>query len=343
MNRITIALVVLLMPFACRSALSQTPLRLLDTDWKTDFSKTTIDLSELSVNLARDGIPALSNPKTVSVRKASGWISDQEPVISVLVNGQARAYPLQILIWHEIVNDDLAGESILVTFCPLCYSALAFERTIEGANYEFGVSGMLRHSDMIMYDRQTHSLFQQLNGTGLVGRLASKKLTPIHAQIISFMQFADAYPNGTVLSRNTGHSRSYGQNPYPGYDDIKDRPWLFKGKIDPRLPPMEKVIGVDLNGIQIAYPFSVTRKLNVIHDSVGGVNLVVFHSKNGAVSAMDDQHISQSRNQGSTGVFRSELDGQTLRFEPSGSGFIDFGTKSLWDIRDGPGSSDRIS
>ena len=318
-----------LLPLAC---FGQIGAQLSAQGWRTDFDRSTIDLSELSVNVRRDAIPSIDRPKFVTIRGAEGWLKKREPVISVVVDGQARAYPLQILTWHEIVNDELAGVPLIVTFCPLCYSALVFQRTIEGDVYDFGVSGMLRHSDLVMYDRQTHSLFQQLNGEAIVGTLTERRLTPVAAQIISFEQFASAFPDGEILSRETGYSREYGRNPYPGYDDIDDKPWLFKGETDGRLRPMEKVVTVELGGVAKAYPHSVSKREKVINDVVGGIDLVVFHASKGALSALDKASISSSRNLGSTGVFRRELQGQLLIFEAKGNRFRDLKTRSLWDV-----------
>lgn len=132
--------------------------------------------------------------------------------------------------------------------------------------HSFGVSGMLRHSDMVMFDRETESLWQQLNGEGIVGTYTGKKLTPIPAQIISYRQFKEAHPFGEVLSRETGHRRNYGQNPYAGYDDINDRPFLYKGPFDKRVPPMEKLVTVSIGDEDKAYPHSITRKERVIHE-----------------------------------------------------------------------------
>ncbi len=323
------ALCSVLLPLVC---FGQIGAQLSAQGWRTNFDRSIIDLSELSVNLRRDAIPSINSPSFVSIGDAEEWLKKREPVISVVIDGLARAYPLQILTWHEIVNDELAGVPLVVTFCPLCYSALTFERTIEGDVYDFGVSGMLRYSDLVMYDRQTHSLFQQLNGEVIVGTLTESRLTPVAAQIISFEQFASAFPDGEILSRETGHSREYGRNPYPGYDDIDDKPWLFKGETDSRLRPMEKVVTVELDGIAKAYPHSVSKREKVINDVVGGVDLVVFHASKGAVSALDKASISGSRNLGSTGVFRRHLEGQLLTFDSKGNRFRDLETRSLWDV-----------
>ncbi len=300
--------------------------------WKTDTSKRAIELSELkSGGPGKDGIPAIDRPRFVSPDEARRWLKPQEPVISLLVNGEARAYPLQILIWHEIVNDRIDGRAVAVTFCPLCYSAVAFDRTVDGREYTFGVSGMLRNSDMVMYDRQTESLWQQLTGEAIVGELTGTKLTQLPAQIISFEQFSSAYEQGQVLSRETGYKRDYGRNPYVGYDDIFQRPFLYQGKFDGRLAPMEKLITVSLNQVDKAYPYSETRKRRTIHDEVGQQPIVIFHGP-GAVSALDQAEIASSRQAGSVGVFDPRIDGRRLSFRFVNGKFMDEETGSTWDI-----------
>lgn len=312
---------------------AQTRPDLSGSDWRTDWEKTSINLDELEVNIRRDGIPSIDNPRFVSVVDASDWIGKNEPVILVQLGTDARAYPLQVLTWHEIVNDRIGTTPIVVTFCPLCYSALAFDRRIDGDEYHFGVSGMLRHSDMVMFDRESHSLWQQISGEAIVGTHNGISLTPIPAQIISFDQFKSAFADGLVLSKETGFKRSYGRNPYEGYDDINERPWLFRGPFDDRLPPMEKVVGVFTPTTQKAYPHSITRKLGVISDEFDNHPIVVFHTANGATSALDLSAIGDSRNIGSTGVYSSVLaDGQLLTFIRKNDQFVDRQTGSTWNI-----------
>ncbi len=300
--------------------------------WNTNTAKRTIELNELmSGGPGKDGIPAINNPKFVKFSKAAKWLKPVEPVISLVVNSKAKAYPLQILIWHEIVNDRIGGVPVSVSFCPLCYSANVFDRRVKDRDYTFGVSGMLRYSDMVMYDRQTESLWQQFTGKAIVGDMVGESLKRIPAQIISFEQFRTIYKTGLVLSRDTGFQRNYGRNPYVGYDDIGNKPHLYRGKEDQRLKPMEKLITVNIKNISKAYPYSVTRKKRVINDEVGGEKIVIFHDR-GAVSAVDRAEIALSREDGSTGVFRRKLAGQLLTFSRNNDTFVDDQTKSIWDI-----------
>lgn len=301
-------------------------------DWKTNFNKTSINISELiSGGPPKDGIPAILKPEFETQQQASAWLDDKEPVIGFEINDEAKAYPLSILIWHEIANDQVGGVPVAVSFCPLCYSALVYDRRINGVVPYFGVSGLLRNSDMVMYDDVTESFWQQFTGEAIVGDMVGSKLELIPTQIISFKQFKDAYPNGLVLSKDTGYKREYGKNPYVGYDDIDQKPFLYRGKEDDRLPPNEKVIAVKDEKINKAYPYSITMEKRVVADEVGGKKIVVFHSE-GAVSALDDDTIADSKEVGSTGVFIPFVDGQYLTFKYDDGYFYDNETNSKWDI-----------
>ena len=307
----------------------------------TDHSTHNIDLTTLrSGGPPKDGISSVDDPSFVSVGAAEDWIAPEEPVIVFEHDGVARAYPLQILTHHEIVNDRVAGTPVAVTFCPLCYSALVFERTLDGAPVEFGVSGLLRNSDLVMYDRRTETLWQQLTGTAIVGDLTGRTLTRLPSQIVSFRRFGAAHPDGAVLSRDTGYDRPYGRNPYAGYDDIDSKPFAYDGPTDDRLPPMEKVVAVSVGDVHKAYPHSVTEGKRVVHDTIGGRSLVVFHAP-GTVSALDAAQIENSKETGSTGVFDRRVDGRPLHFAyVEGGRFRDEETGSTWTVTgeavDGP-------
>jgi len=301
-------------------------------DWKTNFSKKTIDIGEImSGGPPKDGIPAILSPKFETISKSSKWLNDREPVIGVVINGEAKAYPLSILIWHEIANDKIGGIPVAVSFCPLCYSALVYDRRVNGVVPYFGVSGLLRNSDMVMYDDVTESFWQQFTGEAIVGDMVGQKLELIPTQIISFKQFKDAYPNGTVLSKDTGYKRDYGKNPYVGYDDIDQRPFLYRGDIDDRLPPNEKVIAIKDGNINKAYPYSITSEKRVINDKINDKFVVIFHGE-GAASALDEKLISESKEAGSTGVFSPVVDGKVLTFKYDSGYFYDIETGSKWDI-----------
>lgn len=301
-------------------------------EWpRTDFSKTTVDANEiLSGGPPKDGIPAIDKPQFVTPQEANGWLDEKEPVIAVVINGQARSYPLQILIWHEIVNDEVGGIPISVTFCPLCNASIVFDRRVNGNVLDFGTTGKLRKSDMVMYDRQTESWWQQFTGKGIVGDYAGAELQQIPAGIIAFEDFKSAYPNGDVLSRKTGSSRPYGRNPYRGYDRIGDMPFLFDDPVDKRLPPMERVISVRNGERQRIYPFSLFKGQPVINDEFGQP-LVIF-SKQGTLSVLDESDITNSRLIPSVTAFSRQLNGQTLNFQLVDGVLTDAETGSQWDL-----------
>lgn len=307
------------------------------TQFDTDWSNHSVDLSELrSGGPPKDGIPSIDAPSFLSADAASEWIEPHEPVILLEHHGVAKAYPLQILIYHEIVNDVVGGTPVAITFCPLCYSAVVFVRVVDGAPVTFGVSGMLRHSDMVMYDRRTESLWQQVTGRAIVGDQTGATLKRLPAQILSFEHVRQHVPDVRILDRPEGVNRPYGRNPYAGYDDVSQRPFLYDGPSDGRLPPMEKAVTVSRGNEHVAYPHSTTRAERVIHDDVDGTPLVVFHAP-GAVSALDADRIADSRGVGSTGVFDRRVGEQTLTFaydaDAGDAGrFTDDQTGSTWTI-----------
>ena len=217
-----------------------------------------------------------------------------------------------------------------VTYCPLCNSAVVFERTFDGTVYDFGVSGNLRNSDLIMWDRQTQSWWQQLTGEAIAGELAGAQLRFVPAQIVSWAAFAEEYPDGLTLDR-PGFSRAYGNNPYPYYDNLDSYPFLFHGEADPRLPPKQRVAAVEINGEAAAFPYSVLAVERVVHHEVGGEEIVVFYEF-GTTSALGSRSIADAADVGATGVFRPVLDGERLTFAFDGDAITDEGTGSRWNV-----------
>src|ERR671922_478323 len=192
--------------------------------WKTDFSRHVVPLDQfLSGGPGKDGIPAIDEPRFMPASRVD-VIERKEPVIELVLRGRARASPLQILIWHEIVNARVAGVPVAVTFCPLCNTSLVFDRRVGSRTLDFGTTGNLRNSDLVMYDRQTESWWQQFGGAGLVGRYAGTRLEVIPSRIVAWQQFRREHPRGLVLSRDTGHTRPYGENPYEGEDEVESGP-----------------------------------------------------------------------------------------------------------------------
>ena len=304
-------------------------------EWRTDFRRHTVPLSEIvSGGPPKDGIPALSRPRLETVASADRWLAPREPVMVVEHDGAARAYPLQILLWHEIVNDNLGNLPIAVTFCPLCNTALVFDRRHKGRVLDFGTTGRLRHSDLVMYDKLTESWWQQATGEAIVGAMAGDALTLIESQTMAWSDFRRAYPTAQVLSRKTGYDRPYGTNPYAGYDAPGGSPIaaFFKSKTDARLPAMERVVAVRLEREAVAYPFSRLRSVRVMNDVIARRPIAVFWAP-GTASALDRTDVASGRDVGATGVFDRRLANRTLTFEPAQGGeFRDRETGTRWDL-----------
>ena len=314
-------------------------------NWKTDLSKKSINLSELrSGGPPKDGIRAIDRPEFTAVNEAAKWVGAREPVLVVTLGGEARAYPLQILVWNELVNDRIGDRPILVSYCPLCNTAITFDRRVDGVVHDFGVSGMLRHSDMVMYDRQTDSLWQQATGAAIVGAATGKQLDVISSQVVSFDDFRESFPNGRILSRPT-RGMHYGSTPYAGYE--------FSGRL--RAPvdlkralpvrPTEQVVAVTMEGKTKAFTFDNLRRTGVAESKIKKKRFVVFHDP-GTVSVNDARRISGSRQVGSVGVFSPELDGKRLKFRRKKGKILDKETGSTWNLfgvaTDGPMAGKRL-
>ena len=260
----------------------------------TNFGKTAItDWSEiLSGGPPKDGIPAIDAPK---FRKAGSErrISGAEPVITLEIEGQTpRAYPIRYLTWHEIVNDTVGGVPVAVTFCPLCNSGMVFDRRVGGRVLSFGVSGKLRHSDMVMYDRETQSWWQQAIGEAIVGDLTGTKLRHMTSWMESWDQFRARNPQGLVMDE-PAYNRSYGRNPYAGYDSSR-QPFLYSGENPPHgIPPLERVVRVG----DRAWPLTRIRAEGGVREA----DLAITWEK-GQASALDHATIAKGRDVGTVRV-----------------------------------------
>jgi len=297
---------------------------------KTDFCTYDPGVFDdiISGGVPRDGIPPIDNPEFDSVDTARDWLQPQSPVVAFSLNGIARAYPLAIMTRHEIVNDVVGGEPVAVTFCPLCNSAVVFERTVDDQALRFGVSGLLRNSDLIMWDDATQSWWQQFTGTGIVGQYTGHQLTILPSQVVGFGAFAEQYPDGEVLSPG---SRSYGSNPYVGYDS-SDSPFLFRGRVDDRLFATSRVLAGVIDGVPVAYPFETLASVGVINDTVGSQDVVAFWQP-GATSALDRSDIDSSQDVGMAALYDRALNGQELTFVRDAEGAIrDEQTGSAWNV-----------
>lgn len=294
-----------------------------------------------------DGIPPIDAP-TFEPARAVSWLDPQEPVLALEIAGDSRAYPLQILLWHEIVNDVVGARPVVVTYCPLCNSGIVFDRTVAGAVTTFGTSGRLYRSDLVMYDRTTKSLWPQFMGKAVVGPRIGTELERISSQILPAEDFRSAFPDGKVLSRDTGFDRDYGTTPYEGYDTNPD-PFLFDGDADPQLPAIARVVGVRSAGGPKAYPIESLRALgarSAVNDEIGSVELVVLFER-GTRSVLDAPTIAGSRDVGTAGVFSRRLGKRVLTLRSDGSRFRDDQTGSTWDLLgraiDGPLKGERLT
>ena len=301
----------------------------------TNYKKSSVSIEEvLTGGPPRDGIPSIDAPKFVTASDAQEWLQDQEPVIALQINDEVRAYPLQILMYHEIVNDVVAGVPVAVTFCPLCNASIVFEREVKDGDstrtLDFGTTGRLRKSDLVMYDRQTESWWQQFSGRGIIGDYVDVDLIRRASQIISFSEYRAAFPNTKILSRDTGFSRPYGNNPYRGYDAIDNNPFLFQEDVDPRLPAMERVLSISGDHKTQLIALSQLAKRPLVHLTVGERALVVFASTV-ASSALDAAKISESRKVPSAAAFLATVGDQDLTFTFTDGKIVDEQTGSEWN------------
>lgn len=307
-------------------------------EWITDTSQRTIPLTELTVLLRRNAIRPLNNPRYISNQEATGVLFGGQPVIAVKVAGQWLGFPLNILSYHEIVNDSLGNIHFTVAYCPLCNTAYVFNRnlTFKGKNYllKFGTTGMLRKSNLVMWDEQTETWWQHLTAKGIVGTLAGASLEIFPAKIISLNNFWHLFPNGKTLwpATDPGEQKQYGINPYVKYDSLGvQKPFLFFGTVDPRLPAMEYVIGIENGNNHKAYPLSTLETLKVINDKMGNENIVLFYNDD-MVSNLDTREIKEGKHIGSGTVYKAAVDDRKLTFTATENGFKDQETGSIWNF-----------
>ncbi|MDP9445061.1 MAG: DUF3179 domain-containing protein [Actinomycetota bacterium] len=297
-----------------------------------DFPKPLVDPDHIvSGGPPPDGIPAIDAPK-FQTASAVKWLDDDEPMLSLTVGKETRAYPLQVMTWHEIVNDTVDGVPVAVTYCPLCNSGVAFERRAAGQVLTFGTSGRLYADNLVMYDRQTESLWPQLTGQAAVGVLTGTRLRAIPMGTVAWDDFRAAHPDALVLSRDTGYERPYGQNPYTGYDDPDgDLLFALPGGEDPRLPAKERVVGIRVGDDSLALRRSLVARDSVVTVHVGGTPVLVWH-RPGQASALDQARVADGKDIGTVGVFDPRVDGQRLEFQAVPNGFRDSQTGSTWNV-----------
>ncbi len=309
-------------------------------EFRTDFSRSLVPAEEIVAGgPAKDGIPAIDAPRHESVSEAHAWIPDSELVFTVTVGDETHIYPVQILMWHEIANDVVNGLPVTVTYCPLCNTGVAFDRRLPDAAaaaedeprvLDFGTTGRVRYSNLVMYDRQSETWWQQATGRAIVGALAGSVLTQVPMLTVPWEFAAERFPEARVLSRDTGYDRPYGRNPYAGYDRAA-QPFLYSGPPTPAdHNPMTRVLHVSVADQVAFYPYPRLREERVITDEVAGRRIVVFW-QSGTASALDASSVAAGRDVGSANAFFAEADGRALQFTYDG-GIVDQETGSRWDL-----------
>ncbi|MGH7207036.1 MAG: DUF3179 domain-containing protein [Nitrospiraceae bacterium] len=225
-----------------------------------DLSKHSVPLEQIvGGGPGKDGIPALLSPKFV-LATGAWFLKEEDRVLGLSVGTEAKAYPIKILNWHEIVNDTNGGSAVVVTYCPLCGTGIGFDARINGQRSTFGVSGLLYQSDLLMYDHQTDSLWSQIAMQAVAGPLTGTRLTPLFLEHTTWGEWRRAHPHTLVLSISTGHVRDYDRDPYLGYAERRDL-MFDTTHFDPSYHPKEWVLGLEVNGTFKAYPFSELKKV----------------------------------------------------------------------------------
>ncbi len=308
-----------------RSAL---PPRHLDVE---EFPEALVDRQLIvSGGPPPDGIPSIDTPTFSSV-DAVDWLDDDEAVLFLDVDGVFRVYPTQIMVWHEIVNDDVDGRPVAVTYCPLCNSGLAFDRRALVASGEeiildFGTSGSLYQSAMIMYDRQTESLWTHFDGRAVVGDLIGTELVRLPLGVASWSEVRDAQPNAQVLERPAS-GREYGRNPYVGYDQSGyPIEAFFSGEVDERAEPMSRVIGFEVGEQTTAVTLDRVASDGVVELEIDGEPIVVWHVP-GLVSSLEASTIAGGSDIGAVAAFAT-----SESFSRTADGVVDEATSSTWNV-----------
>jgi hypothetical protein len=278
-----------------------------------------------------DGIPAIDAPRFVAPDSVD-WLADTEPVLVARVGDAVRVYPVQIMIWHEIVNDRIGGLPLVVMYCPLCNSAVAFDRRVGGRTLDFGTSGALHQSAMVAYDRQTETLWTHFDGRAVVGALVGTQLRRVPIATAAWSDVRRAHPDALVLDRATGATRPYGRNPYRAYDG-RDAPidGYFTGDPDDRTAAMRRVVGISHAGAVLAVTTDRVATDGVVGARPAGRPITVWHLP-GTASALDDATVAGGRDVGATGVFDARIDGHPVTFTRRGRHFVDDRTGSRWNI-----------
>ena len=248
---------------------------------KNGFDLTGVLVPEskiLSGGPPRDGIPAIDTPRFVAAAAAS-FLKENERVLGIRRHGISKAYPVAILNWHEIVNDEFAGEPVAVTYCPLCGTGIAYRARAGDETLTFGVSGLLYNSDMLLYDRKTRSLWSQIMRQAVSGPMKGAKLEAIPIDHTRWSDWRQRHPDTLVLSTETGYQRDYSRSPYLDYESSR-KLWFPVPAQDDRYHPKEQVLGVEVDGSFKAYPFvELEKSAGDVHDTVSGREIIVTYDR----------------------------------------------------------------
>ena len=333
---------------------SAMPPRHLDEE---QFPESLVDRTRIVWGgVAPDAIASIDEP-TFEQADTVDWIEDQEAVLVLQLDGKIRVYPVQVMIWHEIVNDRVDGRPVTVTYCPLCNSAVAFDRRIGDRVLDFGTSGSLYRSALVMYDRQTESVWTQFDGLSVIGTLVGEQLDQLTVSTVSWGDVRESHPDAAVLSRDTGYGRPYGTSRYSAVDSL-DKPltgW-FTEDVDPRFSAFDRVVGIDVGGdgdnnsdgdtdepadIDGDRPLAVMHSLvsaaSVVSAEIAGRPITVWHEP-GTASPTNDRNVADGDEIGATGAFYLDTETDTdtdtgvLTFTRTEAGFVDDATGSTWNI-----------
>lgn len=294
MKRTSLASLIVLLAIA--PALASNPSTWRQQGWKTDFSRTSVPFQEImSGGPPRDGIPPIDRPKFKPAREVTD-IGAREPVIVFPLGANARAYPLRVLMWHEIVNDTIDGQPVAVTYCPLCNASIVFDRRVNGRVLDFGTTGLLRNSDLVMWDRQTESWWQQFSGDAIVGSQTGSSLKMLPSRVMAYGAFAKERPDAPVLVPENPGMRQYGRNPYVDYENAA-APFLFRGELPQGVPAMARVVVVRDGKRQAAVSLAhLSARRELVHDGM------TFRWQAGVASALGDALIAENRDVGTVEV-----------------------------------------
>lgn len=298
--------------------------------WRTDFTKTSAPMSNMVDIGGRNNFMPIDHPRWMSVNEVT-WLADKSPVIVLVNEDSARAYPIVVLMEHGIVNDMLGTEPIAVTYCMLCNAPIVYQRTVNNVVLRFSATGTVNNSGFVMWDDQTESWWQQFTGQAIVGQYVGVSLVVVPSQVVGYRVFRDRYRDGKVLTGDVNKPpMSYGANPFVSYDS-NPQPFMYSAPSDDRLFPTERVLAGVVSGQAVAYPFSILSRVGVVNDTVNGMPIVVLWQA-GANSTHDQASVENSKDVGMAALFMRVFDGQALTFAYDEGRIIDTQTGSVWNI-----------